>query len=155
MRAAYAQGEQTMRSSEASDKPDRMGRRGFLQLTVVGGLAVSGASRLAACGQAQQPAPPTTAPAAPAGAATAKPAAANFYKSGLVAKDDFSSSLINTITVDGKTMAVPFDNHGWGLYYNTKLISDAGLDPNALPKNGDEFLKWAFKLTTDESGKHP
>ena len=60
-----------MRSSEASDKPDRMGRRGFLQLTVVGGLAVSGASLLAACGQAQQPAGATTAPAAPAGAATA------------------------------------------------------------------------------------
>lgn len=254
-----------MRSSEASDKPDRMGRRGFLQLTVVGGLAVSGASLLAACGQAQQPAGATAAPAAPAGAATAKPAAPaaaatvkpaaagaptpvptpdvaqigqgskttvfwhglggadgktmqemltqyaaakgdttvrsetyewdvfyqklptsvlaktppdlaimhdwgirqfatqgliqpaddNFYKSGLVAKDDFNQSLINTITVDGKTMAVPFDNHGWGLYYNTKLITDAGLDPTTLPKNGDEFLKWAFKLTTDESGKHP
>jgi len=52
-------------------------------------------------------------------------------------------------------MAVPFDNHGWGLYYNTKLISAAGLDPNNLPKNGDEFLKWALKLTTDENGKHP
>jgi hypothetical protein len=28
-----------------------------------------------------------------------------------------------------------------GLVPKTKLISDAGLDPNNLPKNGDEFLK--------------
>lgn len=84
-----------------------------------------------------------------------QPADDNFYKSGLVSKEDFNPNLINTITIDGKTMAVPFDNHGWGLYYNTKLITDAGLDPNNLPKNGDEFLKWAFKLTVDENGKHP
>jgi multiple sugar transport system substrate-binding protein len=84
-----------------------------------------------------------------------QPADDIFFSNGLVDKKDFNQSLINTITVDGKTMAVPFDNHGWGLYYNTKLISDAGLDPNTLPKNGDEFLKWAYKLTTDENGKHP
>jgi multiple sugar transport system substrate-binding protein len=84
-----------------------------------------------------------------------QPADDIFYSTGLVPKNDFNQSLINTITIDGKTMAVPFDNHGWGLYYNTKLIADAGLDPNSLPKNGDEFLKWAYKLTTDENGKHP
>lgn len=84
-----------------------------------------------------------------------QPADDIFYSSGLVDKKDFNQGLIDTITVNGKTMAVPFDNHGWGLYYNTQLISDAGLDPNTLPKNGDEFLKWALKLTVDESGKHP
>jgi multiple sugar transport system substrate-binding protein len=84
-----------------------------------------------------------------------QPADDIFFSTGLVPKDDFNPSLIETITVDGKTMAVPFDNHGWGLYYNTKLISDAGLDPNNLPKNGDEFIKWALKLTVDENGKHP
>ena len=77
------------------------------------------------------------------------------YNSGLVPKADFAKQLMDVITIDGQTMAVPFDNHGWGLYYNTKLIQDAGLDPNALPKNGAEFLNWAMKLTTDESGKHP
>ena len=84
-----------------------------------------------------------------------QPADDIFFSTGLVPKDDFNPNLIETITVDGKTMAVPFDNHGWGLYYNTKLISDAGLDPNNLPKNGDEFIKWALKLTVDENGKHP
>jgi ABC-type glycerol-3-phosphate transport system substrate-binding protein len=77
------------------------------------------------------------------------------YNTGLVNKDDFNKTLMDAITVDGKIMAVPFDNHGWGLFYNTQLITDAGLDPNNLPKNGAEFLEWANKLTVDEAGKHP
>jgi ABC-type glycerol-3-phosphate transport system substrate-binding protein len=84
-----------------------------------------------------------------------QPADDIFFNTGLVPKDDFNTSLMDTITVDGKIMAVPFDNHGWGLFYNTKLIQDAGLDPNTLPKNGAEFIEWALKLTTDEAGKHP
>jgi len=52
-------------------------------------------------------------------------------------------------------MAVPFDNHGWLLWYNTELVEKAGLDPNSLPKNGTEFVEWAQKLTTDVNGKHP
>jgi ABC-type glycerol-3-phosphate transport system substrate-binding protein len=52
-------------------------------------------------------------------------------------------------------MCVPFDNHGWLLWLNTKLVKDAGLDPENLPKNGTEFLDWAQKLTTDKNGKHP
>jgi len=84
-----------------------------------------------------------------------QPADDIFFSTGLVPKDDFAPKLIETITVDGKTQAVPFDNHGWGLYYNTKLIKDAGLDPEKLPKNGDEFIQWGLKLTTDENGKHP
>jgi ABC-type glycerol-3-phosphate transport system substrate-binding protein len=78
-----------------------------------------------------------------------------FFGAGLIAKDDFNPGLIQTISYDGKVMGVPFDNHGWGLFYNTKLITDAGLDPNNLPKNGAEFLTWADKLTVDEAGKHP
>ncbi|MCB0136689.1 MAG: extracellular solute-binding protein, partial [Caldilineaceae bacterium] len=49
----------------------------------------------------------------------------------------------------------PFDNHGWLLWYNTKLMEDAGLDPNVLPANGAEFIEVAQKLTTDVNGKHP
>ncbi|MGL4649793.1 MAG: extracellular solute-binding protein, partial [Caldilineaceae bacterium] len=50
---------------------------------------------------------------------------------------------------------VPFDNHGWLLWYNTKLITDAGLDPEKLPANGAEFIEWAQQLTTDVNGVHP
>lgn len=78
-----------------------------------------------------------------------------FFSTGLVPKDDFAQAVIDAITVDGQTLGVPFDNHGWGLWLNTKLLKDAGLDPAALPKNGDEFIQWAMKLTTDENGKHP
>jgi ABC-type glycerol-3-phosphate transport system substrate-binding protein len=52
-------------------------------------------------------------------------------------------------------MAVPFDNHGWLLWTNTKVIKDAGLDPEQLPQNGTEFIEWAQKITKDVNGKHP
>ncbi|MEN9935072.1 MAG: hypothetical protein RLZZ387_1651 [Chloroflexota bacterium] len=78
-----------------------------------------------------------------------------FFGSGLIPKDDFNQDLINKITIDGKVYAIPFDNHGWGMYVNTKVISDAGLDPNNLPKNQAEFIEWAQKVTVDENGKHP
>ncbi|MBC8077371.1 MAG: hypothetical protein H7Y32_14950, partial [Chloroflexales bacterium] len=78
-----------------------------------------------------------------------------FFQTGLIDKKDINQSLIDAITVEGKTQAVPFDNHGWLNWVNTKVISDAGLDPDNLPKNGAEFIEWAQKITTDEAGKHP
>jgi len=77
------------------------------------------------------------------------------FADGTLNQDDFNSVLMDSITYEGHVMAVPFDNHGWLLWYNTKLIEDAGLDPNNLPKNGDEFLQWAQILTTDVNGLHP
>jgi len=77
------------------------------------------------------------------------------YNGGSLDKADFNPELMNAVTYNGETMAVPFDNHGWLLWYNTKLIEDAGLDPNNLPQNGDEFLEWAQMLTTDVNGLHP
>ena len=59
-----------------------------------------------------------------------QPADDIFFSTGLVPKDDFNPSLIEAITVDGKTQAVPFDNHGWINWVNTKVIKDAGLDPD-------------------------
>ncbi|HEY3290267.1 MAG TPA: twin-arginine translocation signal domain-containing protein, partial [Anaerolineae bacterium] len=72
-----------------------------------------------------------------------------------IPKDDFVKTVMDAITVNGKTMAVPFDNHGWNCYVNTKVIKDAGLDPTKLPKNGTEFIEFANKVVVDESGKHP
>ena len=77
------------------------------------------------------------------------------FSDGTLNKDDFNETLITQITVEGNTMAVPFDNHGWLLWYNTKLMEDAGLDPEALPTNGAEFIDVAQQLTTDVNGKHP
>lgn len=78
-----------------------------------------------------------------------------FFTNGLLPKDDFSPAIMSVNQFEGATMSVPFDNHGWVQYVNTKVISDAGLDPNNLPKNGAEFIDWAIKVTTDKNGKHP
>jgi ABC-type glycerol-3-phosphate transport system substrate-binding protein len=77
------------------------------------------------------------------------------YKDGSIKKEDYNPTLIEQITVDGQTMAVPFDNHGWMLWYNKDIITKAGLDPDNLPKNGADFIPWAQKITTDVNGKHP
>ena len=77
------------------------------------------------------------------------------FADGTLDKAEFNDALMAQLTVDGQIMAVPFDNHGWLLWYNTKLMEDAGLDPNVLPANGAEFIEMAQKLTTDINGKHP
>jgi ABC-type glycerol-3-phosphate transport system substrate-binding protein len=77
------------------------------------------------------------------------------YADGTINPADYNASLMQAITVDGQVMAVPFDNHGWLLWYNKDLITAAGLDPNNLPSNGAEFIAWAQQITTDVNGKHP
>jgi ABC-type glycerol-3-phosphate transport system substrate-binding protein len=79
----------------------------------------------------------------------------DFFETSGLGKDQFNEVLINGISVEGQTMAVPFDNHGWLLWVNTKVIEDAGLDPNTLPANGAEFIDWALQVTTDVNGRHP
>jgi ABC-type glycerol-3-phosphate transport system substrate-binding protein len=79
----------------------------------------------------------------------------DMYADGSVNSADYNPSLMKQITWDGKIYAVPFDNHGWLLWVNTKIVKDAGLDPENLPKNGTEFIEWAQKVTTDKNGKHP
>lgn len=79
------------------------------------------------------------------------------YTTGQLNKDDYNPSLVTMMTYDGKMMAVPFDNHGWILWYNKEILENAGLptEPDQLPKNGEEFIEWAQKITTDVNGKHP
>ncbi len=78
-----------------------------------------------------------------------------FFSTDRLPKDDFTPAIMQTITVDGATMAIPFDTHGWNMYVNTDLVKAAGGDPENLPKNGTEWLDLALKITTDEGGKHP
>jgi multiple sugar transport system substrate-binding protein len=42
--------------------------------------------------------------------------------------------------------ALPFDTDDRAIYYNTKLVTDAGLDPANPPKSIAEFDAWADKL---------
>ncbi len=55
---------------------------------------------------------------------------------------------------NGQLYAVPGDLHPLGMYYNTDMVSAAGLDPKSPPTNQNEFLHWVDKLTLrDASGK--
>jgi ABC-type glycerol-3-phosphate transport system substrate-binding protein len=72
-----------------------------------------------------------------------------------IPKDDFGKSVMDAVTVDGKTMCVPFDNHGWNCYVNTSLLEGTGFTADNLPKNAEEFVQFALKVTVDEAGKHP
>jgi len=55
-----------------------------------------------------------------------------------------------------KYYGVLFDNHGFGTWVNLNLFKTAGVDENTpAPKNADEFIKLATKLTLDANGKHP
>lgn len=79
----------------------------------------------------------------------------DWYESSGHPTSEFNDALIPAIQVDGATMAVPFDNHGWMLWKNDKVIEDAGLDPSVLPQNAEEFITWGKQITTDVNGNHP
>ncbi|MBP7963733.1 MAG: extracellular solute-binding protein [Caldilineaceae bacterium] len=83
------------------------------------------------------------------------PLDALIFDDGTLSKDSFNEVLMEQVTVDGQTYAVPFDNHGWLLWYNAKMLEDAGFDSDVLPANGAEFIELAQKLTTDVNGLHP
>jgi multiple sugar transport system substrate-binding protein len=62
--------------------------------------------------------------------------------------DDFVARAWNLGVVGGKRYGVPMDTHILGLYYNTELFEQAGLDPKKPPVNSmDEFVAAAKKLT--------
>ena len=77
-----------------------------------------------------------------------------FYAATKIDKSDFGKAIMDVAIIDGKTQCVPFDNHGWNCYVNTKLMEGTGFSAENMPKNADEFLKYAMKVTVDDAGKH-
>ncbi len=56
-------------------------------------------------------------------------------------------------TIEGKLYSMPFNSSTPLLYYNKTAFEKAGLDPNTPPKNFDEIIAMAEKLTIkDASG---
>lgn len=51
--------------------------------------------------------------------------------------------------VDGKQYAIPLDVHPLVYFWNKKLFREAGLDPEKIPANREEFLAIAKALTKD------
>ena len=56
-------------------------------------------------------------------------------------------------TIEGKLYSMPFNSSTPLLYYNKTAFEKAGLDPNTPPKNFDEIVEFAQKLTVkDDAG---
>jgi multiple sugar transport system substrate-binding protein len=64
-----------------------------------------------------------------------------------VKADDFVPRAWNLGVIGGKRYGLPLDTHVLGLYYNTELFEQAGLDPNKPPVTMDQFVTAAKKLT--------
>jgi ABC-type glycerol-3-phosphate transport system substrate-binding protein len=78
-----------------------------------------------------------------------------FKPQGELDKKDYEPEYLKAIVYDGKTYGVPLDRHGWGIVINKELFKKAGLDPAKAPKNAQEYIALATKLTLDKNGKHP
>jgi ABC-type glycerol-3-phosphate transport system substrate-binding protein len=69
-------------------------------------------------------------------------------------KDQFIPSSLDAATVDGKLYGIPQKMYVAGLIWNKKLFKEAGLDPNAAPKDWAEFAEYAKKLTIPEKQQY-
>jgi ABC-type glycerol-3-phosphate transport system substrate-binding protein len=56
---------------------------------------------------------------------------------------------LNYTWKDGNVYAISWYSGPWVLFYNKKLVVDAGLDPANPPKTYSEFLAWAKALTKE------
>ncbi len=61
--------------------------------------------------------------------------------------------MVQIAKVDGKYYALPTAVRDLAIFYNKDLWTKAGLDPNSAPKNWDDMLSAAQKMTKVENGK--
>ena len=74
-------------------------------------------------------------------------------KGAKVAADQFYPFAWEEASYKGKLYAMPHDTDTRGIYINTKIAKDAGLDPTKPPKTIAELDAWAEKLTKKEGRK--
>lgn len=78
-------------------------------------------------------------------------------------QDDFTwNPTWSSYELDGKLYALPLGLHTRTIAYNKEMFKAAGLDPEVPPRNYDELIEYAKKLTTDDvwglgiyMGPHP
>jgi multiple sugar transport system substrate-binding protein len=68
-------------------------------------------------------------------------------------KGDFVAGTLEGGAYNGKQYAVPIDVHPVAMYYNVDMFKEAGLDPNKPPKNLDELISYAKKLTKPDGSQ--
>lgn len=64
--------------------------------------------------------------------------------------DDFYDGFMANSMIGDKVWSIPFQRSTIVLYYNKDAFKEAGLDPEAPPKNWDELVEYAKKLTINE-----
>lgn len=65
-----------------------------------------------------------------------------------ISLDGIPPAVVEQCMYEGQIHAVPVDAFPLGLYINTELAEQAGLDVSAPPTTSDELVEWAEKLTT-------
>lgn len=64
---------------------------------------------------------------------------------------DIKENVSSFVTIDGKHYAYPMlVEPSTVLYYNTDLVTAAGLDPNSPPTSWAELIDWSTKLTSGD-----
>jgi ABC-type glycerol-3-phosphate transport system substrate-binding protein len=76
-------------------------------------------------------------------------------KNAILSEKDFEPDYLAALKYEGGMYGVPLDRHGWGVVVNKTLFKKAGIDPTKAPKNYQELVDIATKLTLDKNGKHP
>ncbi len=64
--------------------------------------------------------------------------------------DDFIKGYLDLCSKDGVLYVVPFQVTGRYMYWNKDLFEAAGLDPNTPPKDYDQWLEFAEKITNPD-----
>ena len=63
--------------------------------------------------------------------------------------DDFIDGFMLDSYVDGSIYSIPFQRSTMVMFYNKDAFAEVGLDPEAPPKNWDEMVEYAQKLTNE------
>jgi multiple sugar transport system substrate-binding protein len=70
-----------------------------------------------------------------------------------VKEADFFPNFVSVVKWKDRQYGLPFSSAAFVMYYNKKLLSDAGV--SGVPQTKDDFLAAAKACTTDAAGRHP
>lgn len=76
-----------------------------------------------------------------------------FELAGLDSKEIFYQVLLDACTYNGKLYGAPLFSTADALLYNRDIFKEEGLDPAKPPKNWDDLLDYAQRLTIRKDGK--
>jgi multiple sugar transport system substrate-binding protein len=75
-----------------------------------------------------------------------------FYQSPELSRDLFVEPQVQSTEWNGNLYGMPMNFTTLLLYWNKDMFREAGLDPEQPPRNWEEWMDYAVKLTVDENG---